>query len=73
MQSPALVNIIKMIEILPETTQDHLAEHLQQYIAELADEAEWDRLTAKTQSGLAKAAQEVRKAIQAGETTPCEI
>ena len=38
MVSPALTNILKTIEELPESMQNKLAEHLREYLADLEDE-----------------------------------
>jgi len=33
MASPAIANVVEMLEALPETTQNQVAEHLREYIA----------------------------------------
>jgi hypothetical protein len=49
MSSKNITTIIRMIESLPETTQNQIIEHLREYIANLQNEREWDNLISKTQ------------------------
>ena len=48
MATPALTTILKMIEILPESRQNQVVEHLREYIADLEDEDKWDKAFAIT-------------------------
>ena len=38
MTSTAIATVVKMMESLPEATQNQVAEHLRSYIAEIRDE-----------------------------------
>jgi hypothetical protein len=64
--SAAVVTVIKMIEDLPEATQDQVVEHLREYIADLQDELQWDMAFEKRQSQLIAAARRARQEIVAG-------
>ena len=48
MESPTITTMIKMLEHLPESAQERVVERLRDYIADLQDEADWDRLVYKT-------------------------
>ncbi len=63
MVTPAVNTIIKMIEQLPESDQERVAEHLREYLAELEDEEKWDESFAKSQDKLIYAAREARRQI----------
>jgi len=38
MESNAIATVVKMMESLPESEQNHLVEHLREYITEIQDE-----------------------------------
>ncbi len=73
MVTPAVNTIIKMIEQLPESEQDRVAEHLREYLAELEDEEKWDEAFAKSQDKLIQAAHEARKQIAEGKSEPMDF
>jgi len=73
MVSPALTNIFKTIEELPEAIQNQLAEHLREYLADLEDEELWDKTFAKTQDQLARAAREAERQIAEGKSEPMDF
>lgn len=72
MQTPAIITILKMIETLPESAQNQIADHLREYIAEMQDEAVWDELFANTQEKLMEAAQRAKAEIAAGKSIPMD-
>ena len=72
MSSTAIATVIKMMESLPETTQDQVVEHLREYIADLQDEIQWDISFKKTQSQLIAAAQRARQEIAEGHAKPLD-
>jgi len=72
MSSTAIATVIKMMESLPETTQDQVVEHLREYIADLQDEIQWDISFKKTQSQLIAAAQRARQEIAEGYAKPLD-
>jgi type I site-specific restriction endonuclease len=63
MTSTAITTVIKMIESLPEDTQDQVVEHLRDYVENLRDERRWDKAFKKTQTQLVAAARQARKEI----------
>jgi len=73
MATPALTTIIKMIEQLPESEQNRVADHLREYLAELEDEQKWDEAIAKSQDKLAYGAREARKQIAEGKSEPMDF
>ena len=73
MVTPAVNTIIKMIEQLPESDQERVAEHLREYLAELEDEQKWDEAFAKSQDKLIYAAREARKQIKEGKSEPMDL
>jgi len=52
--------------------QDHVAEHLREYLADLQDELQWDALVSKTQPQLVAAARRAKQAIAQGQATPLD-
>lgn len=73
MTPPAVNTIIKMIEQLPESEQDRVAEHLRDYLTDLEDEEKWDEAFARTQDKLIHAAREARKQIAEGKSEPMDF
>lgn len=61
MPSTAIATIVKMLESLPEPAQEQVVKHLQEYLADLQDQLEWDALFKKTQQQLAEAAQRAKE------------
>jgi DNA phosphorothioation-dependent restriction protein DptG len=73
MVTPAVNTIIKMIEQLPESDQERVAEHLREYLAELEDEEKWGETFSKSQDKLVYAAREARKQIAEGKSKPMDF
>lgn len=73
MVTPAVNTIIKMIEQLPESDQDRVAEHLREYLAELEEEQKWEESFAKSQDNLIDAARHARKQIAEGKSEPMDF
>jgi hypothetical protein len=61
---------MKMMESLPESAQQQVAERLREYIADLQDELQWDRLFEKTQPQLADRARQAKQQIAQGKAKP---
>lgn len=61
MSSTAIATVIKMLESLPEPTQNQVVEHLREYLQDLQDEIEWDNQFKKTQQQLVTAAQRAKE------------
>ncbi|HEV7517960.1 MAG TPA: hypothetical protein VGR07_16800 [Thermoanaerobaculia bacterium] len=72
MSSTAITTIVKMMESLPETAQERVADHLQEFIADLSDDIRWERSFAQTQPQLASAARRARQEIAAGQAKPLD-
>jgi hypothetical protein len=68
MATPALTTILKMIENLPDSRQNQVAEHLREYIADLEDQEKWDKAFAKTQKKLAYKTRQAEKQIAEGKS-----
>jgi len=73
MVSSAIATVIKIMENLPEETQSRAAEHLREWLLALEDESAWDESFAKTQKGLYRAAQTVRKQVAEGKAKPMDF
>jgi hypothetical protein len=73
MVTPALTNILKEIEDLPESMQNKLAEHLREYLADLEDEELWDETFARTQGQLAEMTRKAEKRIEEGKSEPMDF
>jgi len=72
MTSAASATVIKMMDSLPETLQEKVLEHLQDYIADVRDEARWNESFAKSQDNLVAAAKKAREEIARGLATPLD-
>lgn len=70
MSTPAIETLIKMVESLPESTQDRVVEHVREYIADLQDELQWQANFDRTQPQLSAAAQRARQEIAEGKRQP---
>ena len=70
MASPTLTTVMKMLESLPEPTQDQVLEHLREYLEDLQDDVQWDLTFQRTQPQLIAAAQRARQAIAEGQAHP---
>lgn len=72
MESAAIYTVVKMMETLPEPTQNRIVDLVREYLADLEDEAEWDALFNSTQPQLAAEAQRVRREIEEGIVEPMD-
>ncbi|MBF2014159.1 MAG: hypothetical protein IGS23_02875 [Rivularia sp. T60_A2020_040] len=72
MSSEAISTVIKMMESLPEDVQNHIAQHLHEYIQDLQDEIKWDNSFQKTQNKLVTAAQKAKQEIAQGLSEPMD-
>ena len=72
MSSAAIATIIKMMESLPETVQEQVAQHLREYIEDLQDEVQWDRSFQKTKPQLVSRARQARQAMAEGQAKPLD-
>ncbi len=72
MSPETIATLIKMMESLPEAAQDHVVEHLREYIEDLRDELQWDQAFARTQGKLVAAAQRAKQEIAQGRAKPMD-
>ncbi|MCD6508716.1 hypothetical protein J7M22_19115 [Candidatus Poribacteria bacterium] len=73
MPSTAIVTVEKMLESLPEEMQERVVEHLREYILDLQDELQWDKLFKRTQDKLIAAARRAKEEIAAGKAEPMDF
>jgi len=73
MSSEAIATVVKMMETLPDATQNQVADYLQAYIADLQDELRWDTAFANTQSRLIQQARLAKQQIAEGNAEPLNI
>ncbi|MGH7164169.1 MAG: hypothetical protein ACREIS_01435 [Nitrospiraceae bacterium] len=67
--SKATETALKMLESLPEETQQRVVERLRDLVEEARDEARWDELFHRKKPGLAAAARKARQEMAAGKAT----
>jgi len=72
MPSTAIVTLVRMLEELPESTQNRIVEHLREYIEDFQDEARWENTFKKTQSTLVAAARRAKREIADGQAKPLD-
>ena len=70
MSSPSVTTIVKMVESLPSSLQEKVAEHIREFIADLEDEAKWDASFEHTHDRLLASAQKAKQEIAEGKATP---
>ncbi|HWP48584.1 MAG TPA: hypothetical protein VNM22_15585 [Candidatus Limnocylindrales bacterium] len=68
----AIRTVTKMLESLPEAVQEQVVEHLREYLADLQDELEWDRLFERTQPQLVAVARRAKQEIAQGHAQPMD-
>ena len=73
MSSKAIATVVRMMESVPEDTQQQIVEHLREYIEDLRDEIRWDETFEKTQVQLVAAARRAKEQIAAGKATPLDL
>ncbi|MEQ8462184.1 hypothetical protein [Coleofasciculus sp. E1-EBD-02] len=72
MSSPAIQDLVTLVESLPDTVQSKVIAHLREYIADLQDEQQWDTAFNRTQSALVAAARQAKQQRAAGQATPMD-
>lgn len=73
MSSPAIATVVKMMENLPEATQQQVVEHLYEYLADIQDDIRWNETFEKTKAQLVAAARRAKQEIAAGKAKPLEL
>lgn len=61
-----IATVVKILESLPDAQQEQIIEHLQEYIADLEDELQWDKSFEKTQNKLVEVAILAKQQIAQG-------
>ena len=61
-----------MLEPLPLEVQNQVAEHIQEYLIDLRDEAPWDEAFHRTQDSLVAAARRAKQEITEGQAKPMD-
>jgi hypothetical protein len=72
MPSTAIVTVVRMLEELPEATQNRIVEHLRDYIEDFKDEVRWESTFEKTQANLVTAARRAKREIADGQAKPLD-
>jgi ATP-dependent protease HslVU (ClpYQ) peptidase subunit len=72
MSATVMATVVKMLESLPDSVQERVADHLREYIEDLREEWQWDTTFKKTQSQLITAARRAKQEIAAGQAKPLD-
>jgi hypothetical protein len=72
MSSNSITTIVKMVESLPDELQDRLVEQVRTYIADLEEEAKWEKSFKNTPASLIAAARQAKREIVEGKSTPMD-
>jgi hypothetical protein len=72
MPSSAIATVIKMMQSLPDATQNKVVEHLREYIEDIRDEKLWEETFEMTQDKLVATAMRVRQEISCGHAKPLD-
>ena len=67
MTNATITTLLKMIESLPKDQQERVVEHLREYLADLEERNQWDRLFLKSQEDLSRLAKKVKQKVADGE------
>lgn len=68
MSSNAVATVIRMMEELPEATQNQVVEHLREYLEDVLDENQWDNTFRKSHAKLVAAARRAKREIADGKS-----
>ncbi|WP_330204018.1 hypothetical protein [Cyanobacterium sp. Dongsha4] len=66
MSSENIATITKIMESLPDSTQEQVIEYLREYLATLQEEKEWDCLVNKNQNKLIDFARKAKQEMSEG-------
>lgn len=66
MSSENIATITKIMESLPDSTQEQVIEYLREYLATLQEEKEWDCLVNKNQKKLIDFARKAKQEMSEG-------
>ena len=66
MSSATISTVVKMLESLPPSTQEQVAQHLREYIADMQEDKRWDEAFANKEPQLTAAARRENKKLRQG-------
>lgn len=69
MSSSTIQDLVNLVESLPDEIQSQVILHLQEYIADLQDEQQWDKAFQRNQSGLVNIARQAKQQRVNGQAT----
>lgn len=72
MMTTSIETVVKMMESLPEETQNQVMEEVRRCVEEIQNESGWDSLFKKNQSKLIEAAKLAKREIADGKATPMD-
>jgi hypothetical protein len=72
MSSNSITTIVKMVESLPDDLQEHVVEQVRTYIADLEEEAKWEKSFKNTPANVIAAARQAKREIAEGKSTPMD-
>ena len=73
MSDTAVATIVKMVESLPDAWQEKAVEQLRELIADLEEEAKWDRSFRRTKENLSTAVKKARQEYAEGKAEPMDL
>ena len=73
MSSNAVATVIRMMEELPEATQNQVVDHLREYLEDILDENQWDNTFRKSHAKLVAAARRAKREIVDGQSKPLDV
>ena len=73
MSSSTIATMVKMLESLPETTQERVLDHLREYLSDLLDEQEWYTQFKRSQPQLKELARRARQEIAEGKAKSLDL
>jgi len=72
MTTAAITTVTKMMETLPEPTQNQVVDHIRDYLAEIQSEKRWDTTFQNSQTSLIEAARRAKQEIVEGLSEPMD-
>ena len=72
MTTAAITTVTKMMETLPEPTQNQVVDHIRDYLTEIQDEKRWDTAFQNSQVSLIEAARRAKQEIAEGLSEPMD-
>jgi hypothetical protein len=73
MSAEAIATVTQMMRTLPDSTQQQVADHISNYIADLKDDMRWDESFKKTEPNLIQQARLAKQQIAEGKASRMDI